>query len=141
MILDFNMALNGCVGGVGKVDRDGFAVLIWPLTKESPFVIGCWTEVFLHYPFSGFVSMSPFSPTPQGLKNLRIHLTKHLLANNVTMIVCPTPDDRVELVDQVAGCGLFVGLDDCAYFGQECFDTFLRGFDEEFTLIFAYILP
>ena len=85
--------------------------------------------------------MSPFSPAPQGLENLRIHPTKHLLTDDVTMVVCPTPDNGIELDNQVVGCGLLVGFYGCPYFGQEYFDTFPRGFDEECALVFAYILP
>jgi len=67
-------------------------------------------KVFPYNPFSGLVSVSPFSPTPQGLENLRIYSTKHLFADDMAMIVCPTLDDRIELVNQVASCGLFVGF-------------------------------
>ena len=134
---DFDVTPDGSVGSAGEVDGDGFIVFVCNMTEEMPFVVRCREKVFPCNPFSGLVSVSPFSPTPQGLENLRIHSTKHLFTDNMAMIVCPTPNDRIEPVNQVAGRGLFVGLNGFPYFGEERLDVLLRGFGEEFVIVFA----
>lgn len=58
----------------------------------------------------------------------------------MAVVVCPSPNDGVELDNQVAGRRLFVGFDGRPHFGQECFDAFARGFDEELAIVLAYIL-
>jgi hypothetical protein len=85
--------------------------------------------------------MSPFSPTPQGLEYLCVNAAEYLLADDMAMVVCPTPDNGIELVNQVACCGLLVGFDGRPHFGQECFDAFPGGFDEELALVLAHVLP
>ena len=137
---DFAVTADGNPGGPDEVDGDRFAVVVCTVTKEAPSVLRRRAKVFLHNPFSGFVAMSPFGPTPEGVEDVRVYPTEHLLADYVAVIIGPAPDDGVELVNQVAGCGLFVGVDDCLRFGQERFDALAGRFDEELAVVLAYVL-
>ena len=53
----------------------------------------------------------------------------------------PTPNNRVELPDQIYLCGTFVSLDDFSDLVHECLNTLSGRFDEQLFGILAYVLP
>ena len=58
----------------------------------------------------------------------------------MSVILYPSPDDRVEQADQVFSFGLGVGLHHQSHFLHQVLDAFLGRFDEQFVAILAHIL-
>ena len=72
-------------------------------------------EVALLHPLFGFVGVSPFRPSPQGLEDCMADSGERDFPDDVLVIICPSPDDRVQLDNQISCCRLFVGLATCPY--------------------------
>ena len=62
-------------------------------------------EILVSYPLGVLGSVSPFRPSPECPPDLVVDLLEDLLADHVAMIVDPSPDERVELMDQISGGG------------------------------------
>src|SRR5436305_9473089 len=58
----------------------------------------------------------------------------------MSVIHCPSPDDRVELSNEVACCGLQVPLNDFSDFLKKVSHALPGRLDEELSPVFAYIL-
>ena len=74
---------------------------------------------------AGFVRVSSPRPLPQQGKDLMVDLRKGSLARPVLVIRRPTPNDEIELHDQVARDGLLVTLYDPSNGVQEGMPIFL----------------
>src|SRR2546426_2358985 len=97
-------------------------------------------EVLGPYPTSGLVRMSSFGPVPHEFEDGCVHCGKGLRACHMPMVKRPSPNDRVQLADQVPCRGLLVSLDHSADLFQERFDILLGGFDEHLAVILAQVL-
>ena len=101
-------------GGVVQRDRldTAFAALYFP--EERPVVAAVRTgqisKVLLLDPTAALVWMSPFGPFPERLEDCRIHLIEDLFADLVSMIDCPSPYQRVELVYEVSRTSRLLGF-------------------------------
>src|SRR5260370_33507746 len=82
---------------------------------EDPILSIGGFEVSLLHPLFGLVGVSPFRPSPQGLEDCMADSGEGDFADDVLVIICPSPDDRVQLDNQISCCRLFVGLDTCPY--------------------------
>ena len=98
-------------------------------------------EVFVLDPSPRLVVVSFPGPLPQHLKDGTIDILEDFLADNVLVIACPTANERIELQDDMSSRCALVLLDYLADFFQECFHVFLRRFDDELSIIRAYVLP
>ena len=58
----------------------------------------------------------------------------------MSVIHCPSPNDRVELSNEVTCCGLHVVLDDFSNFSKKILHAFPGWLDEKLFPIFAYML-
>lgn len=97
-------------------------------------------EVFIFNPAFGFLRMSPLGPLPQGRKDEMVHFRKGAFAGDMSMIVRPTSDYRIELHDQVPSRGLCVRLDQLVDLVQERGDVFAGWLDEDLALVFTDML-
>ena len=82
---------------------------------EDPMVSFDGFEVSFLDPLFGLVGVSPFRPSPQGLKDGMADSGKRDFTDDMLVIVGPSSDDRVELNNQISRCRLFIGLDELAY--------------------------
>ncbi len=82
---------------------------------EDPILPIDGFKVSLLNPLFGFVGMSPFGPSPQGLEDCMAYPGKGDFAHDVLVIVGPSSNEQVELHDQITCRRLFVGLDECPY--------------------------
>ncbi len=80
-------------------------------SREDPIVAANRFEVFLLNPLFGLIGMPSFCPSPQGLKNGMTNFGKCDLADDMAMIVRPSPNDRIEHPNQLSRRGLFIRLD------------------------------
>ena len=136
---DLDMPLDGRISCPGQIDPCRFLFLS-DLSEEDPVPCAQGAKVFLLYPSGTFSWMSSPRPLPQGLKDGTVDAAEGLFAHHMPVIPGPSPNDSVELTDQVSGGGLFVVLDDSSDFLQESLDVLLRRLDEQFAVVLAYIL-
>lgn len=66
--------------------------------------------------------------------------TEDFLADHMSVILYPSPDNWIEQADQVFSFSLLVGLHDLPHFLHQVLDAFLGRFDQQFVSILAYVL-
>ena len=104
---------------------------MWPtfgvhhVTKEHPMVVAFGPEILVPNPMARCLRVSSPRPPPQEGKDLMVDPRKRSLARPVLVILCPPPNDRVKLHDQVSSDGLLVSLDDPSEGVQEGLHVFL----------------
>jgi hypothetical protein len=100
------------------------------LCPESPLAIS--TEVVLSNPFARLVRVSPFSPLPQHLPLAVSYVVIGVFSSTVTVVVSPSPNNRVESLDGVFCFGLFMGIQDFLDLAQVSLNLFfLRAGQED----------
>src|SRR6266481_2916907 len=121
---------------------------LWPslviagFTEEHPIAVPTPFKVFQVDPALGLVRMPSSCPLPQIREDGVIHASKYAFAHHVPMIVCPTANLRVELIDQVGGRHTTCVLDDFSDAIQEGSNILLGRLDEQFPVrVSAHILP
>jgi hypothetical protein len=122
------------------MDELWFASASFHFSAENPISVSDGVEVFIFDPVLRFLRVAPFGPAPQGQEDGMVDLGERPFAGDMLMIVCPSPDEGVELIDQVPGGGLGVRLDECANLGEKGFDVFGRGFDQDGAFIASHVL-
>jgi len=81
-------------------------------------------------------------PLPQTREDSVIHASKYAFAHHVPMIVSPTTNLGVELIDQVGGRHTMCALDDRSDAIQEGSNILLGRLDEQFPVrVSAHVLP
>ena len=96
---DLDVAHDGEFGRLEEMDSAVTTVLVPHPTGKSPIL----TKVFGPYPAGALVVVSPFRPSPDCLEYLVVCSAEGSLADHVTVVVCPSSDDRIELHYQVSG--------------------------------------
>src|SRR6266487_2702203 len=112
--LDFHMSFDRNMGRVQEIIFYE-AFFGYDDSIEDPIVSLDGFKVSLLNPLFGFVGMSPFCPPPQGLEDRMADSGEGDLTHDVLVIVGPSPNDRVQLDNQITCCRLFVGLDERPY--------------------------
>src|SRR6266446_9075153 len=152
------------VGFIGRIVRVGFAFyldvsfdgsalgvvqpnFIWPslviagFTEEGPVTIPAPVKVFRLEPARAFVRVSSSCPLPQTREDGVIDASKRAFAYRVPMIVRPTANFWVELIDQIGGRHAMGVFDDSSDALQEGSNILLGRLDEQFPVgIPAHIL-
>src|ERR1700734_4034351 len=103
-----------------------------PLTKSS--------EVFLPNPFARLVWVSAPRPAPKRSPNVAVHPLIRPLCDDVSVVVNPAPDYRVEQLNQSFLLRRAVDPDYFADIIQEPLYVLGRRFDEKGTAVSSYIL-
>jgi hypothetical protein len=111
---------------------------IWPslviagFTEEGPIAVLTPSKVFRFEPARGLVRVPSSCPLPQTREDGAIHASKRAFAHHVPMIVRPTANFRVELIDQIGGGHAMCVFDDSSDAIQEGSNILLGGLDEQF---------
>jgi hypothetical protein len=100
---DFNVSLDGCATGVAQPNLAWLPLVIARFTEEGPVTTTMRRKVLLFAPAGGLVRVSSSCPSPQAREDVVIHAGKRACTHHVPMIVGPTPDFGVELMDQIGG--------------------------------------
>ena len=137
------------VGFIGWIVRVGFAFnldvsfdgsalgvekpkFIWPslviagFTEEGPIAVPTPFKVFRFEPARGLVRVPSSCPLPQAREDVVIHASKNAFTHHVPMIVRPTTNFRVELIDQVGGRHAMCSFDDSVSYTHLTLPTILR---------------
>jgi len=139
----FNLDVSFDGSALGVVQPD----FIWPsfviagFTEEGPVTIPSPVKVFRFDPARAFVRVSSSCPFPQTREEGVINASERAFAHHVPMIVRPTANLRVELIDQVGGRHAMCVFDDSSDALQEGSNILLGRLDEQFPVrISAHIL-
>src|SRR6266487_2709812 len=107
---DLGVSFNWHMGGICKIMRLFFSVSV-----EHPIVSSDGFEVFLRNPFIGFSWMSSFYPLSHRMIDCIVYHFERFFAHYMLMIGRPSPDDGVELHNQVSCAERAVSLQDVPY--------------------------
>lgn len=92
---DFGVSLDRHVCCLGQVD-----LLAVYFSVEDPVISSTRFEVFLRDPFVGLLWVSSSHPLSQSSIDRVVYVTEHICADNVLMVLCPSPNDGVEHQNQ-----------------------------------------
>jgi hypothetical protein len=131
---DLDMSFDGSALGVVQPDSIWPSFVIAGFTEEGPVTIPAPVKVFRFEPARAFVGVPSSCPLPQTREDVAIHVSKRVFAHHVPMIVRPTANLRVELIDQIGGRHAMCSFDDSSDALQEGSNIFLEGLMSSFPL-------
>src|SRR5258706_14062054 len=101
----FNLDVSFNGSALGRVQPDfrwpSFVIAGFP--EEGPVTIPASVKVFRFEPARAFVRVPSSCPLPQTREDVAIHVSKRAFAHHVPMIVRPTANLWVELIEQIPG--------------------------------------
>jgi hypothetical protein len=101
--LDLDVSFDGSAFGVVQPDSIWPSFVIAGFTEEGPVTVPTPFKVFRFDPARGLVRVPSSCPLPQTREDIVIHASKRAFAHHVPMIVGPTANLWVELIDQIGG--------------------------------------
>jgi hypothetical protein len=138
---NLDVSLDGSALGVVQPDFSRPSLVIAGFTEEGPVTIPASVKVFRLEPARAFVRVSSSCPLPQTREECVIHALERAFAHRVPMIVSPTANLWVELIDQIGGRHAMCVFDDSSDALQEGSNILLGRLDEQFPVgIPAHIL-
>ena len=106
---------------------------------KDPSTLAPLRKVFRLDPVGTFRMMATFGPAPEHLVQPRIAVGKDLLADHGAIVVGPSAQERVELLQQRLRADRLIRIQERLHLPQEGLLTGLGGFDEELAVVFAEI--
>lgn len=138
---DLDVSFDGSALGVVQPDFSRPSFVIAGFTEEGPVPIPTPVKVFRFEPARAFVRVPSSCPSPQTREDSVIDASERAFAHPVPMIVRPTANLWVELIDQIGGRHTMRGVDGSSDALQEGSNTLLGGLDEQFPVrISAHVL-
>ena len=139
--LDLDVSFDGSALGVVQPDFSWPSFVIAGFTEEGPVTIPASVKVFRFEPARAFVRVPSSCPLPQTREDDEIDASKRAFAHHVPMIVRPTANLWVELIDQVGGRHAMPSLDGSSDALHEDSNILLGRLDEQFPLrVSAHVL-
>ena len=141
LAFDLDVSFNGSALGVVQPDFSRPSFVIAGFTEEGPVTIPAPVKVFRFDPARAFVRVSSSCPFPQTREEGVIDASERAFAHHVPMIVRPTANLWVELIDQIGGRHAVCVFDGSADAIQEGPNILLGRLDEQFPVrISAHVL-
>ena len=138
---NLDVSFDGSALGVVQPDFSRPSFVIAGFAEEGPVPIPAPVKVFRFEPARAFVRVSSLCPFPQTREEGVINASERAFAHHVPMIVCPTANLRVELIDQIGGRHAMCSFDDSSDAIQEGSDILLGRLDEQFSVrVSAHVL-
>src|ERR1700730_9954394 len=138
---DLDVSFDGSALGVVQPDFIWPSFVIAGLTEEGPVTVPTPFKVFRFDPARGLVRVPSLCPLPPTREDSVIHASKRAFAHHVPMIVRPTSNLWVELIDQIGGRHAMCVFDDSSDALQEGSNILLGRRNEQFPVgIPAHIL-
>jgi len=138
---DLDVSFDGSALGVVQPDFSRPSFVIAGFTEEGPVPIPTPVKVFRFEPARAFVRVPSSCPSPQTREDSVIDASERAFAHPVPMIVRPTANLWVELIDQIGGRHTMRGVDGSSDALQEGSNTLLGGLDEQLPVrISAHVL-
>ena len=138
---DLDVPFDGSARGGVQPDFSWPSFVIAGFTEEGPVTIPASVKVFRFEPARAFVRVPSSCPLPQTREDVAIHVSERAFAHHVPMIVRPTANLWVELIDQIGGRHAMCVFDDSSDAIQEGSNILLGRLDEQFPVgISAHVL-
>ena len=138
---DLDVPFDGSALGVVEPDFLWLSFVIAGFTEEGPVTVPALSKIFRFEPVRVFVRVPSSCPLPQTREEGVINASERAFAHHVPMIVRPTANLRVELIDQVGGRYAMRSFDSSSDAIPEGFNILLGGLDEQFPVrISAHVL-
>ena len=138
---DLDVSFDGSALGVVQPDFSWPSFVIASFTEEGPVTIPTPVKIFRVEPARAFVRVSSSCPLPQTREDVAIHVSKRAFAYHVPMIIRPTANFRVELIDQIGGRHAMCNFDGSSDAVQEGSNILLGRLGEQFPVrISAHVL-
>src|ERR1700722_5832800 len=135
---DLDVSFDGSALGVVQPDFSWPSFVIASFTEKGPVTIPTPVKIFRLDPARAFVRVPSSCQLPQTREDVAIHVSKRAFAYHVPMIVRPTANFRVELIDQIDGRHAMGSFDDASDAIQEGSNILLGRLDEQFSVRIAY---
>ena len=137
----FSVSFDGCVTGVVQPSFAWLSLVITSFPEETPVASAIALIVFLFEPGRGLFRVPSPCPLPQSVEDRIVHVREGTFADHVPMIVGPTSNLWVELIDQIGGRHANPGFDCYSDSLQEGFNVLLGRLDEQFPVrVAAHVL-
>src|SRR5262245_11012466 len=138
---NLDVSFDGSALGVVEPDFGWLSFVIAGFTEEGPVPIPTPVKVFRFEPARAFVRVSSSCPFPQTREEDAIDASERVFAHHVPMIVRPTTNLWVELIDQIGGRHAMRSFDGSSDAVQEGSNILFGRLDEQFPVrISAHIL-
>src|SRR5258708_10923625 len=128
---NLDVPFDGSALGVVQPDFSWPSFVIAGFTEEGPVTVPAPFKVFWFEPARAFVQVPSSCPLPQTREDGVIDASERAFAHHVPMIVRPTANLWVELIDQIGGRHTMHGVDGSSDALQEGSNTLLGGLDEQ----------
>lgn len=136
-----DVSFDGSAHGVVQPDFIWPSFVIAGFAEEGPIPIPTPVKVFRFDPARAFIRVPSSCPSPQTREDHEINASECAFAHHVPMMVRPTTNLWVELIDQIGGRHAMRSLDGSSDVLQEGFDILLGRLDEQFPVgISAHVL-
>jgi hypothetical protein len=136
-----DVSFDGSALGVVQPDFLWPSFVIAGFTEEGPVPIPTPVKIFRFEPSRAFVRVSSSCPFPQTREEGVIHASERAFAYHVPMVVRPTANLWVELIDQIGGRHAVRSFDSSSDTIQEGSNILLGRLDEQFSVrISAHVL-
>lgn len=109
------------------MDELRVSILSFDFSCKHPVSCSLRCEVFLLHPGRAFSWVSPSGPPPQLFKDRMIHRVKDFTAGPESVVVGPSPDNRIELDHDLSRRAILVFFDDSSNLFEERLHVLLRG--------------
>ncbi len=117
------------------------SILPFDFSRKHPVSCPLRREVFLLHPGGTFSWVSPSGPPPQLFKDCMIHRVKDFTAGPKSMVVGPSPDNRIEFHHDLSRRAILVFLDDSSDLLDERLYVLFRGTRQYSSIaVLAYML-
>jgi len=138
---DFKVSFNGGATGVVQPSLAWLPLVIMSFPEETPVTSPIAPIVFLFEPGRGLFRVSSPCPPPQTMEDRMISRCEDTFADHVPMVVGPTPNFWVELIDQIGSRQAKSGFNHSSDAIQEGFDILLGRLDAQFPVrVAAHVL-
>src|SRR2546421_145599 len=138
---DFSVSFNGCATGVVQPSLAWLPLVIISFPEETPITSPIALIVFLFEPGRGLFRVPSPCPPPQTMEDRMISICEGTFADHMPMIVGPTPNFWVELIDQIGSRHAKPSFNRFSDAIQEGFNILLGRLDEQFPVrVTAHVL-
>ncbi len=138
---DLDVSFDGSALGVVQPDLTWPSFVIAGFAEEGPVPVPTPGKVFRFDPARGFIRVPSSCPSPQTREDHEINASERAFAHHVPMIVRPTTNLWVELIDQIGGRHAMRSFDGSSDALQEGSNILLGRLDEQFPVrVAAHVL-
>src|SRR5947207_3216451 len=138
---DFHVTPDTDLGWVHQLQPERFpARRAFTRVSRKHLPAAQWMPVTLENPLCALFRVPMFGPTPETVSQNPFHLLERRPRRNVAMVIGPTPNNGVEMTNQVGLAGSVVLADTLPRLLQKHMRVFFGGSDEQPTLKLAEVL-